>query len=276
MISPPRLPSRILRRVNLHRTTDTCFLSFPKTGNTWLRFLLGRYIQQYCALESQPLFDESDWFGRCRGYCVGPRMHFTHRPLRWDGQGAADLDVGNVIAPFRGKQVILLARHPLDILVSLWMQEKYRVDPPFEGGLDAFIEDGNFGLDKLLRYYRLWLDHRETPRSFMLLRYEDLRRDTASEVRRLLGFIGIPCREDMLEDAIRHASFENMKRLEQSGESVAYQSGGNIFATGDRHNPDAYHVRKGKIQGYREYLDEAHIRRYTERIAADVIELGYQ
>ncbi len=274
MIYPNTLLSRGLRRINLHRTTDTYFLSFPKTGNTWLRFLLGRYVQLYCAMRNQPLFDESDVWGRCKGYCVGPRMHFTHRPLRWDGQQAADLSIANVVLPFRNKQVILLARHPLDTLVSLWMQEKYQVYPPFEGGLDAFIEDSNFGLEKFIRYYRLWLDHRDIPRSFMLLRYEDMRRDTASEIRRLLEFIGIPCREDMLQDAIHHASFENMRKLEQRGENITYQSGLNIFGTGDKANPNAFHVRKGKIGGFAEHLDERQASRYLQRIAVELPELS--
>lgn len=276
MSSIPRLLNRALRRINLHRTTDTYFLSYPKTGNTWLRFLLGRYVQQYCGLEKQPLFDEADLLGRCKRYCVGPPMYFTHRPLRWDGQTAADLRVENVVLPFRGKRVILLARHPLDTLVSLWMQEKYQVDPPFEGELIRFIEDGNFGLEKLLRYYRIWLDHRDVPRSFRLLRYEALRRDTASELRRLLDFLDIPCREDILEDAIRHASFENMQKLEQRGADITYSSSGlNIFGAGDKANPNALHVRKGKIGGYAEHLEERQASRYLKRIAVALPELAY-
>lgn len=270
-----QLPARVLRRANLHRSTDTYFLSFPKTGNTWLRFLLGRYVQQYCGLARLPLFDESDWLGRCRGYCVGPRMHFTHRPLRWDGQTAAELTVENVVLPFRGKQVVLLARHPLDVLVSLWMQEKHQVDPPYQGDLDAFIEDGNFGLDKLIRYYRLWLEHRDVPQSFQLVRYEDMRRDTVSEVSLLLAFLGIQKSENVLDDAIQHASFDRMKELEKSGKKVSYHFGLNIFGPGDKSNPNAFHVRKGKVGGYSEYLNEQQMTRYLNRLKNELPELGY-
>ncbi len=219
--------------------------------------MLGRYVQLLCGLTDHPLFDATDGLGRCACYCVGPAMQFTHRPLLWDKQKAVDLRYDNVIKPFMHKRVVLLVRHPLDALVSLWMQRLHRVKHNYSGTLMELIDDPVWGIEKLFRFYALWSQSRYHVREFFLLRYEDMREDAVSVFAELLQFVGIPLQEAQLHQAVMDADFESMKKVELSGNAPTYPSSGyNIFAHGDKNNLEALHVRRGKVGGFRDYLDK--------------------
>lgn len=261
------LLGKALRKLNHHRTTAAYFVGYPKTGNTWARYMLGRYIQLICNLPYQPLFDATDALGRCERACIGPSMQFTHRPLVWSRQNAAALDFEKVIQPFRDKLVVLLIRHPLDTLVSLWMQRKHRDGSDYSGDIIEFLNDEVWGIEKFFRFYDLWYEHRGRVRDFYLLRYEEMRADPHSAFAALLKFLAIPRQDGLFEQAVAEADFESMKKVEASGAGPKYRSSGlDIFATGNRANPDAFHVRRGKVGGFRDYIDEDNTERLLELI----------
>ena len=64
------LLNQALRKLNHHRTTELYFVGYPKTGNTWVRYMLGQYVQLTCELPELPLFDATDRLGRCESFCV--------------------------------------------------------------------------------------------------------------------------------------------------------------------------------------------------------------
>jgi hypothetical protein len=198
-------------------------------------------------------------------------MHFTHAPLRWEEQDAHDLDRHTVVSPFRGRRVVMITRYPLDTLVSLWMQQRFRAEPPYNGDLLAFIADPVFGLEKLLRFHVIWAEEQRRAGGFCLLRYEDLSADTCGSLRTLLDFLGIPIEQTALNDAVEAASFASLQRLEASGDGPRFGStGASVFATGDRSNPDAWHVRRGVVGGYHQYLDLSEARALEARISSSM------
>jgi Sulfotransferase domain len=247
-----------LRRWNFRRTVDVAFVGYPKTGNTWLRFLVGNYLRSLCGATEMPLFDGHDRWGRCQRACAGPAIHFTHEPLEPDGQPAVALDRRSVVEPFRRKKVVVIARYPLDALVSDWLQRRKRGAADYEAGLPEFLADAPTGLEKYMRFYSLW-DAAFVDVDARLVRYEDLKADAAAELRALLEFLDIEPDDGLVGDAVERSSFASMRQLEESGATPRYGSGLEVFATGDRSDPEAYHVRRGVVGGYRDYLapDEA-------------------
>jgi alcohol sulfotransferase len=257
-----------IREVVRRRTTGVYFVGYPKTGNTWTRFLVGRYFERVCGLPEPPLFDSYDGLGRCQRACQGPGMHFTHAPLEWSSQTATDLSPRNVLDPFRRSAVVLIVRYPLDVLVSSYMQQRHRTDEGYDAGLEAFMEDPVFGLDKLLRFHQIWATARERPRPIRLLRYEDLHADAPDTIRGVLSFVGVEPDEAAVAEAVERSSFSSMRRLELSGAPPRYRSSGlEVFATGDPHQPDALHVRKGTVGGYRDELDDETAATLEARVA---------
>lgn len=242
-------------------------VGYPKVGNTWLRLTLGRYLQETYGLEDMPLMDSAE-FPVLIGHGCRAVGDFTHAPLEWFSQTPRDLTRDNVVGPFRNLRVVLLVRHPLDTLVSLYMQERYRnADAPFTGTVAEFIEHGVFGLDKLLRFYRVWADGKGDVAAFHLWRYEDALASPVEEFSRLLTFLNEPVRADIAARAVKFAAFDNVRALELSGRQPVYKSSGfPIFATADFSNPDARHVRKGKAGGYREDIPAELLKGLEDRV----------
>lgn len=250
-------------------------VGYPKVGNTWLRVMLGRYLQTTHGLADLPLLDDAAALARAGIAAAG---EFTHAPLTWETQTPADLTAERVVAPFRHLKVLLLVRHPLDVLVSLHKQETTRNPTnPYRGTLVELIEDPVFGLDKLLLFYRLWANHRDDVSDFLLWRYEDARTAPAKALGETLAFLGEPVDEARIADAADYASFDNMRSMELSGRQPVYRSSGlAIFATGDASNPDALHVRKGKVGGWRDELPPSAAARFEARVRSEMPDLyGY-
>ena len=70
---------------------------------------------------------------------------------------------------------------------------------------------------KFFRFYSLWYEHRSRVKDLFLLRYEDMRADLHATFAGLGQFLGIPQQEPQLRQALSDANFENMKKVEQSG-----------------------------------------------------------
>ncbi|KAL8210936.1 hypothetical protein R6Q57_005373 [Mikania cordata] len=92
-------------------------------------------------------------------------------------------------------------------------------DAPFEEAFEEFYQGlSNFGpyWDHVLGYWKASL---ERPDSILLLKYEDLKRDPTSNLKRLADFIGYPFSVDeekagVVDNIIRLCSFKNMSNLE--------------------------------------------------------------
>jgi hypothetical protein len=96
---------------------------------------------------------------------------------------------------------------------------------------------------------------RELPRleQLLIVRYEDLRADTAGQLRRVLEFLGQRPMDTELADCVAFASVENMRKLEEKG---AFWLAGSRMKAGDKANPESFKVRRAKVGGYRDYFDE--------------------
>ena len=107
---------------------DVTLVSFPKSGRTWLRLMIGRVLQQHFGTELDDSLLELERLAD-RDSRI-PRIHAAH-----DG-------VGSWRDPreYRGRRVILLVRDPRDVVVSYYYQLRYRMDQ-FDGTLDEFVTD---------------------------------------------------------------------------------------------------------------------------------------
>lgn len=247
---------------------DAVVVGYPKSGNTWLRMLLGRYAQTLHGLPEMPLFDLDDrGHPGLRGY-PGPFFRFTHEPLEWRTQTAADLRHENVVAPFAGRRVVLLTRYPIDVLVSLFMQQKYTRNPHrYEGELEQLVDDPVYGLEKFLRFHALWDAGAGETADFRLARYEDLRRDPEREAGAIAGFLGFAIDEKALREAVEFAAFDRMKSMQASGQVPTYPSSGlGVFGPIDPTEPRSNRVRSGTVGGYRAELRPETCARLERRI----------
>lgn len=271
------LAPKDLRRWNAHRRTDVYLISYPKCGRTWLRLMIGRAIVTHYSLPQNEDLLLLRW--KSSPHPDLPMITVVHedRPMLKTPQ---ELETSK--EKFRDKKVIFLARDPRDVIVSSYFEMKKRGElfgenpyedrkAVFEGELFEFIDQTRGGFDTILRYYNIWADSRDIPQGFLLVRYEDMKRNPARELRKVLDFLGLgPVGDDTLQDAVIYASFENMRKMEREG---SFQSG--VLNPAQKSDEDSYKTRKGKVGGYIDYLTEDQIQRLNDKMQDLSAYFGY-
>jgi hypothetical protein len=85
----------------------------------------------------------------------------------------------------------------------------------------------------------------------MLLRYEDMMTDVASQLWRLLAFLRVSnVKPAIVDRAVALGGFESMRGLEKRDE---LRSG--RLRPANRDDPNSFKVRRGKVGGFGDYLD---------------------
>ena len=224
---------------------DVYILSYPKTGRTWLRALVGKALCDHYGLPPQRVL-ETETLTAMAGL---PRADFYH-----DGSAMIDalswreLDADKTA--YRGKRVLLLGRDVRDTLVSAYFQATRRVKA-FDGPIGAFVRDDRLGVEKVLAFYRQWHDARHVPDAFAFLRYEAMHADPAAALRSVLAFIGVhDVPQTIIDTALAFGRFDNLRSAESEN-----RFGSPKLRTPSTTDPEAFKVRRGKVGGFRDYLD---------------------
>lgn len=259
------LPRQFLRWYR-HARTDVYLISYPKCGRTWLRLLIGRSLSNHFDLpEDERILFVKDSHRIHPGV---PRIAVFHddRPML-----KAPQELETEKSWYKDKQVVFMVRDPRDVIVSSYFEMKKRGrifgDNPyesrqaiFEGDLADFITREEGGFATIIRYFNIWAENRSFPRSFLLVRYEDLQTDTSTELRRVLDFLGLnQVSQEDIQEAIHFASFDHMRKMEAEGK---FSTG--ILNPADQADSQSYKTRSGKIGGYREYLTPEQISTLNE------------
>ena len=230
--------------------------------------MIGRAIARQFSLQEDE--DSLLMRGRKKLHPAIPRIAIIHddRPML---KSPEELEKSKT--RYREKKVVFLVRDPRDVIVSSYFEMKNRGDlfgnnpyekrkSVFEGSLSEFINRTEGGFDTILRYYNIWATNRQIPKDFLLVRYEDLKINTCGELRRVLDFLGLPSvPEEIITDAVKYASFDNMRRMETDGK---FQSG--ILNPADKADIETFKTRKGKVRGYLDYLSKEEITNLNQRL----------
>jgi hypothetical protein len=233
-------------RIGLRPEPGAYLISYPKTGRTWLRTLLGKALCDAYGLPEHRFLDTA-----LVTYLAGlPRTHFTHDEGAL-GQAIACEKLSADKSQYRHAKVVLLSREVKDTLVSSYFQaSKRKATDRFEGTMSEFIRSDLYGARKVLMFYRHWYAARQTPKDLLFITYEQMRQDTGKVLAGVLAFLG--AREidpAIIRGAVEFASFDNMKKMEASGAVK-----GAALRPSDAKDPQSFKVREGKVGGYSRYL----------------------
>lgn len=236
--------NRLKRRAHL-RPSDVILASYPKSGNTWVRFIWANLVSltELDGLEVDfhvlnrllgPEYDRDTW-----GTVVPKRLfRLVKTHLEYDPQ------------TFRGNRVLYVWRHPGDVAVSYFHFLEARRDGPELGSFSDFLRDPELGVTAWCRHVAGWL-----PRSDSVARYEDLKSDTFGTLRRVLDELGNelgnelgtgPVDDRILAEAIARSSFERVRELEDDHGRPASSD----FREGFRF------TRKGEVGEWRENFSD--------------------
>ncbi len=257
----------LVRRFLSHNALRTRFrvsraqaliVSFPKSGRTWLRLMVGKALcTRFGIPDAKALaIDElSSRAGLLRTYVTHDGTAIE------DGYTHRQLPVGK--KRYAKKRVVLLTRDAKDVLVSSYFHATRRARL-YSGDISMFVRDDRYGARKLARFHQIWAEHAHVPVAFMLVRYEDLQSRPETVLTNVLEFIGLPTMDqDIVRQAVRFADFGNMRALERSGRFSEA-----ILRPGQIDDEESYKVRRGIVGGYRDYLGEDAVR-YVDDVIAE-------
>jgi len=207
-----RVNDVLLRKLRIERDItifpDDVFLtSYPRSGNTWTRFLVGNLVNTeepvtFLNVERlvPDMYKHSD---RTLRNLPRPRILKSHE----------------CFDP-RYKNVIYIVRDPRDVAVSNFhwemKQRSMADDYPIEEFVRRWMEPifwprlGNWG-----DHVTSWLSTRRDKEGFLLLRYEDLLADPVRELMKVAGLLGLEPERQRLARAADLSSAEHMQRLER-------------------------------------------------------------
>ncbi|NEN98520.1 MAG: sulfotransferase domain-containing protein [Moorea sp. SIO3I7] len=254
------------------RSVDAYLISFPKSGRTWLRLMIGRVLEKHLGLTDPKIMErilELETLAPLHPDVPKIRVIHDDEP-EWKKPDELVQSKAN----YKNAKVILLVRDPRDVVVSIYFEHTKRVGhyahimqqvdslkqyaeriKPYEGDLPSFIHESVGSFDTLIRYYNIWEANRYLPKDFLLVRYEDIQTNTKKELKRVLEFLGVKSvRNEVIEEAVNFASFKNMRQMEQNR---TFKS--DRLTPTDQQYQESYKTRKGKVGGFTEYLNQEDI-----------------
>ena len=187
---------------------DVFLTSYPRSGNTWTRFLVGNLVHTeepvtFLNVERlvPDMYKHSDRYLR---HLPRPRILKSHE----------------VFDP-RYKRIIYVVRDPRDVAVSNyhWEMKQKSVGEgcPIENFVPGWIEGRYWDrLGNWADHVTSWLSTRQDRSSFVILRYEDLIADAARELIKVAKMLGIEPTAERLTRAADLSSADRMRQLEST------------------------------------------------------------
>lgn len=189
------------------RPDDTFIVSYPRSGNTWTRFLIANLLYAdrpvtFANIE-QLIPDAEAQSSRYMKRVRSPRVIKSHEYF-----------------DHRYPKVLYIVRDPRDVALSYYnFSRKYRQIPddfPLERYVHDFVKGaltsapwGTWGEN-----VGTWVAARNGRPNFLLLRYEDLIERTEAELVKVARFFGLASAPERLSAAIEKSSADRLRELE--------------------------------------------------------------
>jgi hypothetical protein len=246
--SPLRTPLAWMRHKSL-LPNDVFLASYPRSGSTWLRFLL-----------YESLAGESSGFGNVNESIPDVKEHKIGKPLM--PNSGRLIKTHEVYHP-EYRKAVYLVRDPRDVALSEYAYQTALglVEQPLDDYLHAFLSTGVNPFSSWPAHVESWLSAPLSPDQLMVVKFEDLRKDSVAAVSEIIRFFGVAPDEARIGQAIANNSVERMKAKEKE--------------TPQRASKKGQFIRSGSVGGWRANLNETQVNIVRDHAAALLDRLGY-
>jgi Sulfotransferase domain len=239
---------------------DVFIVSYPKSGNTWTRFLIANLVYP----EKNPDFSNINELVpdpeavRKRDLERAARPRFIKSHQYFDP---------------RFQKVIYIVRDPRDVVVSeYYFDIKRRAiaeDYPLAQFVSRFVRGevnhphGSWGENAATWFYTRRGDAR-----FLMVKYEDLQSRAMEEMEKIASFLGVPADRERLAFAIEQSSAKRMRELEKKQ--------GHLWSSTRETRKDMPFIRSAKSGGWKAELPEASVAEIEAAWGGLMREMGYE
>jgi len=249
-----RAPVVRLRHRKLH-DEDTFVISYPRSGSTWLRFLL------YESLSGEP-----SEFERVHLSIPAVGKHFDAPRLLPDG--------GRLIGSHEmfcdgPRKIVYIVRDPRSIVISQYrLRRRQGVEQrDFQTFVEAFATGRGNPFGSWAEHTSYWLSGESAQRGCLhLVKFEDLRNDPEASLSAALRFLGTHQNPEAVATVVSNNTVEEM----QAKEDRAPQE---VFRRAKRH--DVRFVNSGLVGGWSSRLTSAQKQLIEINARDEMVELGY-
>lgn len=250
---------------------DTFLVSYPRSGNTWTRFLIGNLVfteknVDFTTIER--LIPDTTTQSNLRlKRTPRPRIIKTHEYF-----------------DHRYLKTIYIVRDPRDVALSYYHHNRKYMHIDDSVGLQEFLDGWVSGRIESAGWgtwgenVASWVYTRRGNPSFLLLRYEDMLQNTMAELGRVAEFMGIDSEPERLQRAVELSSAERMRKLEkvQEDEWLKTLSLAARWARAKTTRKDIPFVGGAKAGGWRNSLPESCVYQIESAWGELMTHLGYE
>jgi hypothetical protein len=186
---------------------DIWIVSFPKSGNTWTRFLIANLIARDGAVD----WTNIERFIPDAALHRDTQLRDLPRPRYFKSH-----------APYQPeyRRVVFIVRDPRDVAVSYYhfAQKANRIaaGQSVADFVDEFIAGRTDPYGSWGENVGSWLGARRGSHDFLVVRYEDLLADAEPQLARIARMLQLPDDSACLRRAIENSQADRMRKLEQA------------------------------------------------------------
>ncbi|MBZ5721736.1 MAG: sulfotransferase domain-containing protein [Acidobacteriia bacterium] len=193
------------RNLRVH-AADTFIVSYPKSGNTWMLFLIANLVhpeQPATFLTADRMIPavhrQTERYFRTLPHPRLIKSHFAFDP--------------------NYRRVLYIVRDPRDVVVSQYYYQIKRghiqEDYPLERYVSRFLAGDVSPYGSWAQHVGSWMVSRHSSPDFLLIRYEDMLAHTTDRLARTARFLGIEPSRERIQHAVEMSSADRMRRIEK-------------------------------------------------------------
>ncbi len=180
-----------------YKGTDAFVISYPQSGESFLRTVLVQYITKL----NPPAVDESQ--------ALDEFLSLSYQDAFWPATAfSQDCFPGSLpmqeiklnAACYEGKKIVFLYADPRTTLVNAFAAKER------DNVIDDFVLGDEGGIDGLVTFYNLWAGYVQSHGDAMMLSYEEMQENPKDHIAELITFLVGDVDVDLLAQAIEKAS----------------------------------------------------------------------
>lgn len=232
---------------------DYFLASYPKSGNTWVKFMLATlYADRELGYEDVER--------------IIPAVGFHREAPRIGDKGGRVVKTHEKYRPGY-RRGIYIVRDPRDVAISFYYY--LRREGQYSRSLGDWFQDflcGRIGSSGAWdEHVEGWLKASRGSFGISLIRYEDIFTDPFAVMRMIVDELGLVVADERLRDAISKNTADKMREKEKEAPAWMVPRGQNIPF-----------VRAARIEQWKEAMDGVVRERFADRFGRQMEELGYE